>query len=63
MGPLAEQTPAGERNRRATERKKARRVEVVVTVGNRHTTDIAREEGDRREEEEARQEARETGPS
>ena len=63
MGPLADRTPAGVRNRGAAERKKARRVEAVVAVGIRHAADTARGEGDIREEGATRQEARETAPS
>ena len=50
MGPLADRTPAGVRNRGATERKKARRVEAIVTLGSRHAADTTRGKGDRRED-------------
>ena len=59
MGPLAEQTPAGVRNRGAAKRKRMRRVEAFVAEGSRRTTSIAREEGERREEGDARQGLRE----
>ncbi len=50
MGPLAEQTPTGVRNRGAAKRKRARRVEAFVTEGCMLPTDITRYEGDTREE-------------
>jgi len=63
MGPLADRTPGGVRNRGAAKRKKTRRVEAVVTASSRHATDTTRGEGDKREEGAARHEARETEQS
>ena len=48
LGPLAERTPAGVRNRGAAERKKARREDAELPVGDRQTTTGARGEEDTR---------------
>jgi len=55
MGQLAEPTLNGIRNRGATERKKARRVEAFVAEDNRTAANISREEGQRGEEGDTRQ--------
>jgi len=55
LGPLAEPTPVGVRNRGAIERQKARRVEAFVAEGSRTAANTTRDEGERREEGDARQ--------
>jgi hypothetical protein len=62
MGPLAERTPAGERNRGAAERKTTRRVEAFVTEGNKRTANRTPGEGQRRERGDEVQGAREEVP-
>ena len=54
-GPLAKQTSAGVRNIGAAKMKKTRRVEAFVAEGSMRTADMAREQGERREEGDARQ--------
>jgi hypothetical protein len=63
MGPLAEQTPTGVRNRDATERMTARRVEAFVTEGSMRTADTITGEVERREEDDKMQGAREREPT
>ncbi len=54
MEPLAEHTPTGVRNRGASQRKRIRRVEAFVTEGHRTTEDFLGEEGETREDGNAR---------
>ena len=63
MGPLAEQTPAGVRNRGASERKRARTMEAFDTEGCMRTSDKTQGEGERRDEGDEVQGTREEVPT